>query len=215
MSIFRYDPNAIRTWSNKVARYMDEDIQNVSNRFKAQIDALVQPGVWTGDAALKNYQNFVDTHNALTNFINNFGESFQNAMNAVNQNVADLEDSNLGVNSNAKEALNLTYSNISDIEPETIKSDTITYDYGQIQSIGEELAKIKNDLTEVYANLKNAIQEINNNEGLWDGDAAERARDELTSTLTSNMDKVLQCLEVCISNIKFAGENAAAADSAA
>ncbi len=214
MSVFRYDPNAIKTWADKIARYMDGDIQECSNNFKSQTDILSQPGVWTGDAAVKNYQNFVETHQALIRFVNSFGESFQNAMNAVNQNIANLEVSNLGTETNVAAGLNLTYSNISEVAPETIKSDMVTYDYAQIQSIGESLANIKTNLTETYNRLKDSVNEINNGEGLWDGDAAGRAHEELYTTLTTNMDKVLESLEICINNIKAAGQNAQEADAA-
>ena len=202
MAIFRYDPVEINTWSNKVARYLDENVSNCSNKFSQQIEILAQPNVWTGAAAAQNYKDFTETHLALIKFINNFGTAFQEAMTSVNKNVANLEISNLGANTNASNSMNLSYSNINDFVPETIKQETIVYDYARIVEIGGELANIKSELTDVYNNLKNEINKVNDGSGLWDGDAAASARETLYNTLTTNMDSVLESLETCIMNIK-------------
>ncbi len=214
MAIFRYDPIRINEWSNKVARYLDENISSCSKEFGQQMDALAQPNVWTGAAAAKNYEDFTATHKALIQFINAFGTSFQEAMNSVNKNVENLEVSNLGGNTNVAGAMNLSYSNISDYVPEIIRQEAVVYDYARILEIGGSLKSIKERLTEVYGNLEREIMQVNDGTGLWDGEAAASAHDELLETLTTNMKTVLSNLEICISNISQAAENAQNADVA-
>ncbi len=214
MAIFRYDPIEINTWSNRVARYLDENVANCSTKFKEQMDKLAEPNVWTGAAAAQNYQDFTDTHKALIKFINAFGSSFQEAMNSVNKNVANLEVSNLGTSTNVGSSMNLSYSNISDITPSTIAQEAVVYDYITISEIGTSLNTIKQELSDVYESLKNEIARLNDGSGLWDGDAAGSAHEELTTTLTTNMDSVLESLDICIKNISQAAQNAQNADMA-
>ena len=214
MAIFRYDPAGINRWSNTVVNYLEEDVATCSKKFNEQIQKLVQPNVWTGAAAAQNYHDFMDTHNALLKFINSFGSAFQEAMTSVNKNVANLEAANLGKDSNVGESLSLNYSQINEIAEQNINKEVVIYDYAIIIDIGGNLNTIRADLKNVYENLKKKIAEVNNGSGLWDGDAAENAENELSRTLTTNMEKVLEYLEKCISNIKGAGENAQNADRA-
>ena len=214
MAIFRYDPARINSWSNKIARYLDENIASCSKKFSEQMDLLAQPNVWTGAAAAKNYINFTETQAALIKFINSFGTAFQEAMVSVNENVAELEVSNLGTNTNVAGSLNLSYNNLETNVPETIRQEAVVYDYSTIIEIGSSLNTIKGELTEVYSNLKTEISYVNDNSGLWDGNAAASAREQLESTLTTNMDAVLENLEVCINNISKAAQNAQNADIA-
>lgn len=214
MSVFRYDPTLVNNWSNAVVEYLNGDIQRCSSDFNSQIEALIQPGVWTGAAASQNYHDFMDTHNAMLKFINAFGAAFQEAMTSVSKNVADLEIANLGADTNVAGSLNLNYQQMNEYAEQNINKDAVIYDYAAIVSIGSELNSIRTNLSDVYEKLKTKIAEVNNGSGLWDGDAAAKAQEELSSTLTTNMSKVLEYLDKCISNIKTAGENAQNADRA-
>ncbi len=214
MAIFRYDPAGVNTWSNAVVKYLDEDVANCSKNFNEQVEKLIQPGVWTGAAAAQNYHDFMDTHNALLKFINSFGTAFEEAMTSVNKSIANLEVSNLGKDTNVASSLSLNYSQLNVLAEQNISKETVIYDYAVIVDIGGNLSSIRASLNDVYASLKTKIDEVNNGSGLWDGDAAEKAREELSTTLTTNMDKVLEYLEKCISNITKAGENAQNADRA-
>ena len=78
MAVFAYNPDAAKSWANSVVNYLNggsESVSACSRRFSEQIEKLVQPNVWTGAAAAKNYQNFMDTHQAMIKFINSFPAS--------------------------------------------------------------------------------------------------------------------------------------------
>lgn len=216
MSVFAYDPEAVRTWGNTVINYLNggsESISSCSSRFSQQIENLVQPNVWTGAAAQQNYQNFLETHQALINFVNNFGEAFESSMNSINANVANLEASNLGTSTNVSTFGNLSYAQLTQLSEENIKQDVVRYDYAVISSIGKELDSIYADLETVNENLVTKISELNNGSSIWDGDAAENAKETLLEILNNNMAKVKEAFQICISNIKTAAEAAQTADS--
>ncbi len=217
MSVFAYNPEAVKTWSNSVINFLNggsDSIQACSKKFSEQVEKLVQPNVWTGAAAAKNYQNFLDTHKALINFVNNFGNAYEEAMNEVNKNVANLEIANLGTDTNVSSTFGtLTYDQLAQLSEENIKKDVVRYDYATISSIGTALKQILTTLENVNSNLSKKIDELNNGSGMWDGGAASEARENLSSTLKVNMDKVIDALNICISNISAAAEAAQMADS--
>ena len=76
MSVFAYNPEAAKSWSSSIIEFLNGGSDSVgacSKKFSEQIEKLVQPNVWTGAAAAKNYQNFLETHQSLIKFINDFG----------------------------------------------------------------------------------------------------------------------------------------------
>lgn len=216
MSVFAYDPSAVKAWANSVVNYLNGGTESVgacSKKFSEQIEKLVQPNVWTGAAARQNYQNFLDTHKALVAFINNFGESYETAMNEINKAVGNLEVANLGVDTNVFESFGtLSYSELSALAEQSIGVEVVRYDYATISGIGTVLANIKSTLDSVYEGLKNKIAELNNGASMWDGDSAESAKTNLTNVLTTNMNKVNEGLDICIKNISEAAEAAQIAD---
>lgn len=216
MSVFAYNPEAAKSWANAVVNYLNggaESVEGVSKKFNEQIEKLVQPNVWTGTAALQNYQNFLDTHQALVNFINGFGQTFEEAMNELNKSVAQLETSNLGNASGISSSFGtLTYNQLSALSQENINKDVVRYDYATIQGIGTALNGILSSLTTINERLVSEINKLNNGSSIWDGNAAESAKESLSTTLKNNMDKVIEALNVCIKNISGAAEAAQAAD---
>lgn len=212
MSVFAYDPEGVKSWANSVVNYLNGDADSVnscSKRFGEQIEKLVQPNVWTGAAAAQNYQNFLDTHKALIDFINSFGTSFQEAMNSVNSIVNELETSNLGVNTNVSSDFGtLSYSQLAALSQENINQAVVRYDAATIASIGTALNTILTDLGDINGRLSSKINELNNGNGIWDGDSAEKSRESLINTLETNMNAVIENLNVCIKNISTAAENA-------
>lgn len=215
MSVFAYNPDSARTWANSVIEYLNgggESINSCSKKFNEQLETLVQPNVWTGDAALKNYQNFLETHQALIQFINSFGQAFEEAMNSVSSDIAEMENRNLGTDSNVAN-LSLNYAQLSELSESNIRSDEVRYDYEKISSIGEALKNIRNELESVSSSLKKKIEELNNGSSIWDGNAAENAKENLSNCLNTNMQKALESLDVCINNIKVAADNARALDN--
>ena len=163
MSVFAYNPDSARTWANSVVNYLNgggESVSACSKQFNEQVEKLVQPNVWTGSAAAQNYQNFMDTHNALIKFINSFGDSFQEAMNSVNKSVANLETSNLGVDTNVSSAFgNLSYDQLATLSEENVNKSEVRYDYATISSIGSALKNIESSLENIHTGLKSKIQE--------------------------------------------------------
>lgn len=217
MSVFAYNPDAVRMWANGVINYVNggnDSINGCSRKFSEQIEKLVQPNVWTGAAAAQNYRNFLETHQALITFANSFGNAYQEAMNAINRSVADLEVANLGSDTNVSSTFGtLTYDQMTALSEENINKDVVRYDYATISSIGAALNQILNDLQAVNTNLNNRISELDNGSGMWDGTAAANAKESLSRTLKTNMDKVVETLNICIKNISSAAEAAQAADT--
>lgn len=218
MSVFAYNPEAVKSWANSVLNYLNggsESISACSKRFSEQIEKLVQPNVWTGAAAAQNYQNFLETHQALVNFVNSFGEAFEQAMNSINQSVANLEISNLGTNTNVSSSFGtLSYDQLTALSQENINKDVVRYDYATISSIGAALNSILSNLEGINTSLNSKINELNNGSAVWDGSAAESAKESLLNTLKNNMTKVMEALNVCIKNIAAAAEAAQIADTA-
>lgn len=217
MAVFAYNPDTIKTWGNSVLNYLNggsESVEICSKKFSEQIEKLVQPNVWTGAAAYANYQQFMTAHKTLNNFANLFGSAFESAMNTVNANVARLEQANLGGNTNVGSFSNLDFNTLTSLSEQNIKSDVVTYDTATILSIGSELKSIVGMLENVNNGLKAKLEEINNQSGMWDGNAAESAKTELLNVLSSNMTKIFEILNVCVSNISTAAEQAQTADRA-
>lgn len=216
MSVFQYDPSLAKTWSQAVVNYLDGDGESVracSQKFSQQMEVLVQPNVWTGAAAYQNYQNFMETHNAMIKFINQFGMAFEEAMRNVTASIQELEVSNLGKNTNVSSNFGtLSYQQISELAQANINQEHVTYDYAQIMSIGENLKSIRSSLDSVVASLKSKINELASGAGIWEGDAATSARENLLSTIERNMPEIISALEKCDQNISAAGQNAQAAD---
>ena len=165
MSVFAYNPESAKAWADLVVCYLNGENNSIyacSKNFDAQIEKLVQPNVWTGSAAAQNYQNFMETHQALINFTNSFGSAFGEAMNSVNKNIASLEISNLGSDTNVSSTFGeLTYNQLESLSEENINKEEVRYDYATITSIGSELSKIESLLEEVTGNLKNKIGDLN------------------------------------------------------
>ena len=217
MSVFAYNPETAKVWANSVVEYLNggnESINACSKKFSEQIEKLVQPNVWTGAAAAKNYQNFLETHQAMINFVNNFGNAFEEAMNSVNTSVTNLEVANLGADTNVSSTFGtLTYDQLATLSEENINKDIVRYDYATISSIGTALNQILTTLETVNSNLSSKINELDNGSQIWDGNAAANAKETLLSTLKTNMDKVFETLNVCITNISSAAEAAQMADN--
>ena len=217
MAVFQYDPELAKKWSNEVVDYLNGEGDSVfvcSKKFNEQMEKLVQPDVWTGSAASKNYQDFIATHNALIKFTNTFGDTFQEAMNKVNKSVADLELANLGKDTNVSSTFGtLSYNQLSALSEENINKSYVRYNYATIISIGSVLKNIRVSLENVNEGLKRKISELNSGSNIWDGDASENAKDSLLDVLNSNMPEIFDSLDTCIKNIETAGENAQAADS--
>lgn len=216
MAVFAYNPVTVSSWSKEVLNKLNgetESVNECSKKFNEQIEKLVQPNVWTGAAASQNYQNFMETHQALITFVNKFGMAFEEAMNSVNKSVNELEVANLGRDTNVLETFGtLNYNQISALSEENINKDVVRYDYAAIIDIGNVLNQIKGTLEKVSESLKVKINELDNGTSMWDGEAAEKSKERLQQTLSTNMQKVFESLNVCISNITAAAKDAEVAD---
>ena len=216
MAVFAYNPVTVSSWSKEVLNKLNgetESVNECSKKFNEQIEKLVQPNVWTGAAASQNYQNFMETHQALITFVNKFGMAFEEAMNSVNKSVNELEVANLGRDTNVLETFGtLNYNQISALSEENINKDVVRYDYAAIIDIGNVLNQIKGTLEKVSESLKVKINELDNGSSMWDGEAAEKSKERLQQTLSTNMQKVFESLNVCISNITAAAKDAEVAD---
>lgn len=212
---FGYKSNEAKIWANRVIECLNGDADSVrscSIKFNAQMEELVQPNVWTGSAAMKNFQNFMDVHQSLINFVNAFGNSFSEAMTEVAQGVANLEVQNLGNSSVATTFGQLDFAQLTAMSETNINTtEDPYYDYNIIQSIGSELKSIKGTLVIVKDKLISEISLLNNAD-FWVGNAAERAKEELLNVVNTNTEIIFKNLDICINNISAAAEAAQMAD---
>ncbi len=218
MATFAFDPEKAKIWANSVVSYLNGENNSIyacSKKFDEQIEKIIDFKLWTGSAAAQNYQNFMDTHQALIDFTNSFGNAFEEAMNSVNKNIASLEISNLGSDTNVSSSFGeVMYNRISELSEMSVNKEKVKYVYDDIASIGSELSKIELTLEEVKENLKLKLEELNNGSEAWDGNAAERAQENLLNVVDTNMSVVSESLQICISNISASAEAVRLADKA-
>ena len=211
-----YEAGAAKNWANNVIECLNggpESVKGCSTKFNEQIEKLVQPNVWTGAAAAQNFQNFMDTHNALIRFANEFGTSFSQAMTDVAKSIADLEISNLGADTTVSSNFGqLNFSQITEMSEVNINKEIVTYDYGVISEIGSALTSIKSNLEGAKSKLDSELAKLNRGASIWDGNAAESAKETLTNILNTNMNQIFEALNICINNISAAAEAAQIAD---
>ncbi len=218
MGTFVYNPEGVKTWSNELLRVIDGDGNSIASCLKEMsnsISELVQPNVWTGDAAFQNYNNFMTTYNTLADFSKKFGLAFAETMEEVATQVAGLERNNLGVETNVDPLFGengLTLNEISQMAESTINKEIVTYNYDAILRIGETLAKIKSTLDDVHSNLNATINKLGD-DSIWAGNAAETAKSSLLQTINDHLPEIYANLDTCISNIKMAAEAASMADT--
>lgn len=218
MAVFKYVPEGMTKWVNQILDDIGgsgETLKSASDKFKAQIDALLAPGVWTGSAAKANFDNFLTTHDAFAKFANDFMSKFESSMTELNTQVGQLEATNLGSAGNViLGAINKV--DLANLDTKEIDVDYVTYDYATIVSIGQELDSIRKNLAVFQSNIESHLSWIANGSGsYWEGNAAESTLQTLKDSVTTNMEQINSALEVCISNITKAGENAQSADAAA
>ena len=213
MSTFTYTP-AVGPWVGKVTNLINgvgyNSIYDNIKKFEGQMEALLQPGVWTGYAALQNYQNFDSALKAMIEFANLFGGTFVDVMKEITQKVAYLEISNLGADTNINGVLqDQSYVNMPNLAFINATTEYVTYNVEQIEAIDAQLNSIFQNMEQVKAEIINALNELNRGDGeLWDGQSAEDAKTSLTIALNNGYTKVSDALMVCINNIKNAAQAA-------
>ncbi len=213
MAVFRYNPSEVPKWGQTIVEIIGSKMKSCSDKFKAQIDALMKPDVWSGDAAAKNLKNFEETHTAMVKFINEFGDAYEQAVQTLSTNVRELEHANLGKETNVT-PVSLDHVALQEFSTQ-IATAEVVYDYETISSIQEALAAIKTELEGAYDELLEQIKKVDNGSGMWDGQAAQEERDEMMRILNDNMKaggKIFSTLQRCIDNINQAAINAYNAD---
>lgn len=211
-----YNPNSAKIWADQLIELLNGSsgsIASCSKKFRDQLNSLVVDGVWTGPAAKANYDQFVKTDNAMIKFINGFGREFAKTADNLRDSIKLLESTAQG-NVRGFNLSNVNYTNVLNGEMVKIEQSYVTYNYAKIISIKNQLDSIKNNLSSVNDNIQKKINEIGKNSTIWGGDAAEGARNNLSTCLKNNMNDILANLEICIKNIKQAAENANRADTA-
>ena len=214
MAIFTFDPEGVRVWCNNIIECLNGDFNSVkccSKKLDEQLEILIQPNVWTGEAAYENYQKFLETHQSLLNFVNRFGIAFEESMNEISRGVVNLESIS---EDNKNNFGRLSFSQISELSMLNVKKDVVTYDYVQISNVCFTLKSILLELEAINNNMNKKLDELNNGSGIWDGEAAENAKQLLSSILKNNMKIVFDNLNCCINNISIAAENAKLVDRA-
>ncbi len=223
----KFNPTAASTWTKSMIAYLSGDgggdasgggsVGGEAARLKEQMNNLLQPNVWTGAAAMKNFENFVETYNSMVRFVNQFGEAFKEAMKDVATKIGSLEAANLAESGDYVSAPfgDVTYENIANMDTTSIDTENVVYDYGIITGIGAIMNSIRVCLENHVNALKNLLEQIGSDSDTWGGTAAENTKSELLNIINSNMPAIYESLDLCINNIKTAAENAQNLDSSA
>ncbi len=209
-----YNPVKFKEWANGVISIVEQSINECSKSFNAQMEALVQPGVWSGAAAKENFQRFKDIQDALVKLTNEFGKKFGEAMNSVNETVKDLEVTNLGVNTNATQFGKLNFSDIEEAAKQNVETEEVVYSYTKMDSIADELQKINNKLSATVEDLVKEVSKLTTT-GAMTGASAEELVKSLKSCVTENYEPVGEMFNARIKDIKQASDNARNVDMTA
>lgn len=214
---FTFDPDRVNIWVNDVNTCLNGEepsLYRTCMLFNEQLQKLVQPDVWTGSAAARNYQAFVETHNIMVDFINLFSSVFKEKMSYITYELMDMENDKYFYDYSILNMFGvLNYNNLKKLSEQNINKSIIRYDYNTISAIKNALNIIFDDLTEVRKTLEGKLEVLNDNTGLWDGSAALNAKEDLSNLLKTNMDKIFEHLDTCINNIELALENAKSVDN--
>jgi uncharacterized protein YukE len=209
---FSFDKERIINWSNDISNYLNgstDSIQSCSLKFSEQLQKLVQPGVWTGAAASKNYMTFVDTHDRFVALINSFGNTYEEQMKKIISRVSEIDE--ISVDGTLLKIFGpLNFEQLKTLSSQNINKSIIEYDYDALDSINTTLNSIYGDLLFIKKELTIRLEQLNDGSSLWDGQAAEVAKNELLTVLNFNMDKVVESLYLCMDNIGQAMDNAKA-----
>lgn len=217
MSVFVYKPEEFNAWAKTVINCLEggsESVLSCLKRFNEQLEALVQPNVWTGTAAQANYQDFLTVHNYLVEFTNIFGEDFRNGIKEVSSDIASMEATNLGDTSTLETFGSLSFDRLQELSATSLNTTDVIYDYAKITEIGGNLNQVRNELETVKGNINREISKLNTDESGWKGDRSNSAKEYFTQEVNNYMKKVFDALDICISNIKTAAENARVKDQA-
>lgn len=209
-----YNPDKFKAWANEVMSFIDGasvSINSCSKLFGGEMEKLVQPGVWSGDAAKKNYELFKQTHDALVKLTNGFSKAFEEGMNGVNASLKSLELTNLGSDTNTANYGNLNATQIEEAALLNVATDEVVYDYGKMDSISETLKSINQKLDGVVTDMKKKISSLTTS-GAMTGASANELVSKLNECITTNYDAASESIGKCVANINQASRNARNAD---
>lgn len=222
MAVFTYDAQLVKNWATRLINLFNggsESIANCTTKFSNIMNSeLALPDVWTGPAAVKNYNNFIETYNAVAKLFSDFGLEFTEMMKEINQNVASLETANLGDASSISGVLNdLSFEGVKPIDPNglsNINKEYVRYAMDKIEDAAGKLNETYEEFQSVLQNMLNTISELDSGKGIFDGNAARASQERLSGVITKNREEINKGLTTCINNIKEAAESARNADRA-
>ena len=219
-NMFIFNPAEVRTWAGRVLNNFNGGDSNTaigcSKEFGQQLEKLVQPNVWTGDAAKKNYQDFIETNNMMVALINDFGRKFEESLNQAARLVSDMEVANLGADTTVVASYGgLSYEQLSELSQSSFNTDVVRYNYTAISEIHDALTSILRRLDDtVFKNTVDRLNEIGHGTGdIWEGTAAQTANQSLVAFLNKYKEEIDAQFSRCINNINQALQNAQQLDN--
>ena len=203
MKAFACQPDALKIWANNVFNYLNGDSDSIIfciKKLQVQIETLTEPNIWTGPLANNCYQKLLDIYQNLINFFNHFSESLTISLNSLNTSLQHLEIVDSNLNQTLTDYNPLKYPQLPNNQ--NLKTDTITWNYNKIFPISLELEHILTTLEKINVSLRQKIDELNNESGIWDGNSAAQTKENLTHILSTYMPKIMENIQICINNIK-------------
>lgn len=214
-NVFRYDPSLIIQWVKDIDSLIAGeglDVRSFASEvrdFQNAMSELVQPGVWEGSAAYANYNNMYEALTYMIKFFNNFNASFVAAIKSANDQIAQLEISNLGSDTNLSGMLtNAEAQSISAFAADLANKEKVVYDIAKISMVGATFKKLQSEMSITASRLTQFISKLDNGTGMWDGNAATNVKSQLTSVVQSNSNDIFNAIQKCINNIIEAGASA-------
>lgn len=209
-----YNPNTLPTWARNVANWIngpEQSIKTCSDKIEDLMQRLATKGTWSGPAAVDNFKNFEEAHNALIKFNNQFGTSYIEIINSFKTKMSSLETLNLS--SMKIDSTSETYQKIQEASIANIDPEVVVYDYKVIASIGEDLNSILEVVRSSTDALEKEIKRVGSGEGIWEGALAKTTVDALCNIIHANMPEITNNINRCIANIKEAAKNAQTVDT--
>ncbi len=214
-NIFRYDPELFSKWVRDIDSLIAGDgldVRSFSSEvkdFQGVMGELVQPGVWEGSAAYANYNNMYEALCTMVTFYRNFDEAFVNSMKSATEQIAQLEISNLGADTNIAGVLsNFEAQTISANAADLANKEKVVYDIAKISMIGAKLKKLQYEMSITNSRLAQYLSMLDNGSGMWDGNLALNVRGQLTQVVQKDSNDIFNAIEKCIQNIIEAGASA-------
>ncbi len=192
-------------WANRVLKFVNGEsasIESLSKRVDTQMQRMADPEVWSGGAAVKNFRDMFDTYLLLVKFANTFATNFSENMKAIEQNAIAIEEANLAENVTIADKFGtITVNGIEAPVTAAISTERDVYDKETIRDVVREFNSIMGELGQIESVLRSRIEELDGQNGWFEGKVANNLQQSLLETLNQYCTPIVKNLQMCVDNM--------------